>query len=163
MSPVMQLKIPLLASLFGLLLVSEIPSYAQTNGLNAQTNTVEAWRKKIASQLASKKVFPTGAAGQSGTAKVRFVIDRQGKLISRTLVESSGSELLDAAALTMVERAEPFPQSPADMKDEELSFTVPVIFAGRRQLPWAGGQWPADWVEEQTKVDAKIHGICRGC
>jgi protein TonB len=160
----MQVKIPLLAALFGLLLVSAIPSYAQTEGLNAQAkNTVDAWKKKIATQLVSKGVFPPGATGQSGTAKVRFVIDRQGKLISRALVESTGSELLDAAALTMVERAEPFPEPPAEVKDDGLSLTVPVIFANRKQLPWAGGQWPADWVEEQTKVDAKIHGICRGC
>ena len=108
-------------------------------------------------------MFPPGAGGQTGTAKVKFVIDRQGKLISTALVESTGSELLDAAALTMVERAEPFPEPPPEVKDDSLDFTVPVIFTSRKQLPWAGGQWPADWVEEQTKVDAKIRGICRGC
>jgi periplasmic protein TonB len=159
----MQVILPLLAGLFGLLLVSAIPSYAQTDGLNAQTNTVEAWKKKIVIQLASKKEFPAGATGQSGTAKVKFVIDRRGKLISRELVESAGSELLDAAALRTVERAEPFPEPPAEVSDDRLTFTVPVIFANRKQVPWAGGQWPADWVEEQRKVDAKIHGICRGC
>jgi protein TonB len=160
MSPLMQVKIPLLAGLFGLLLVSAIPSYAQT--VNAQTNTVEAWKKKIEIQLVSKRVFPPGAEGQSGTAKVKFVIDRQGKLISRELVESTGSELLDAAALRMVERAEPFPEPPAEVSDDSLTFKVPVIFAKGKQLPWAGGQWPADWVEEHDKVDAKIRGICRG-
>jgi periplasmic protein TonB len=153
----MQVKIPLLAGLFGLLLVTAIPSYAQT--VNAQTNTVEAWKKKIVIQLMSKREFPPGAKGQGGTAKVKFVIDRQGKLISRELVESTGSDLLDAAALRMVERAEPFPEPPAEVTD--LTFMMPVIFA--RQLPWAGGQSPAAWVEEQGKVNAKIHGICRGC
>ena len=49
--------------------------------------------------LASKKEFPAGATGQSGTAKVKFVIDRRGTLISSELVERTGSELLDAAAL----------------------------------------------------------------
>lgn len=159
----MQMKTPLLAGLFGLSLVSAIPSYAQTGDLNAQANTVEAWKKKITTQLASKKMFPPGAADQSGTAKVKFVIDRRGKLISAALVESTGSELLDAAALAMVERAEPFPEAPLEVKDDSLDFTVPVIFARRKQLPWAGGQWPAEWVEEQTKVNAKIRGICRGC
>jgi protein TonB len=159
----MPIKIPLLAGLFGLLLVSTIPSYAQTDGLKAQTNSVEAWKKKIGIQLASKREFPPGATGQRGTAKVKFVIDRQGKLISRELVESAGSEVLDTAALRMVERAEPFPEPPAEVSDDSLTFTVPVIFANPKQLPWAGGQWPADWVEEQSKVDAKIHGICRGC
>jgi len=159
----MQVKIPLLAGLFGLLLVSAIPSYAQADGLNAQTNIVETWKKKIVIQLASKKEFPAGAIGQSGTAKINFVIDRRGKLISRELVESAGSELLDAAALRTVERAAPFPEPPVEVSDDRLAFTVPVVFANRKQLPWAGGQWPADWVEEQSKVDAKIHGICRGC
>ena len=162
MSPLMQVKIPLLAGLFGLLLVSAIPSYAQT--VDAQTDAVEAWMKKIEIQLASKKLFPPGAIGQSGTAKVKFVIDRQGKLISRGLVESTGSELLDAAALGMVERAEPFPEPPAEVRDDGLTFLVPVIFAARKQAPFgAGGQWPDDWVEEHGKVNAKIRGICHGC
>ncbi len=153
----MQVKIPLLASLFGLLLVSPIPSNAQT------VSTVEAWKKKIVIQLVSKREFPPGAKGQGGTAKVKFVIDRQGKLVSRELVESAGSELLDGAALRMVERAEPFPEPPAEVRDDGLTFTVPVIFAATKQAPWAGGQWPEDWVEEQDKVNSKIHGICRGC
>jgi len=141
-------------------LVSAIPSYAQTDGRDAQTNTVKAWKEKIVIQLASKKEFPPGATSQRGTAKVKFVIDRRGKLISRELVESAGSELLDAAALRMVERAEPFPEPPAEVSDDRFTFTVPVVFADR---PWAGGQSPADWVEGQSKVDAKIHGVCRGC
>jgi protein TonB len=159
----MQVKIPLVASLFGLLLFSAIPSYAQTDGLNAQTNTVEAWKKKIVIRLASKREFPSGATGQSGTAKVKVVIDRRGKLISREIAESAGSELLDAAALRMVERAEPFPEPPAEVSDDRLTFVVPFTFANSKQVPWAGGQWPAEWVDEQSKVDAKIRGICRGC
>ena len=159
----MQVKIPLLPSLIGLLLVSAIPSYAQTDGLNAQTNTVETWKKKIGTKLASKREFPPGATGQTGTAKVKVVIDRRGKLISREIVESAGSEVLDAAALRMVERAEPFPEPPAEASDDRLTFVVPFNFANRKQVPWASGQWPADWVEEQSKLDAKIRGICRGC
>ena len=159
----MQVRTFLLVSVLGVLLVSAIPSYAQVDGLNAQTNAVEAWRKKIVTQLMSKRAFPPAADGQSGTAKVKFVIDRQGKLISRGLMESSGSELLDAAALTMIARAEPFPEPPAEVTEDKPTLTVSLIFAGRKQLPWAGGQWSADWVEEQTKVDTKIHGICRGC
>jgi protein TonB len=159
----MQMKISLLAGLFGLLFVSPISSNAQPVNAQTDTDTVAAWKKKIAIQLASKKEFPPEAKDQRGTAKVKFVIDRQGKLISRGLVESTGSELLDAAALRMVERAEPFPEAPAEVKDDGLAFTVPIIFAARKLVPWAGGQWPEDWVEENGKVDAKIRGICRGC
>ena len=147
----MQVKIPLLAGLFGLLLVSAIPSYAQTGDPGAQTDAVEAWKKKMVSQLASKRVLPPGAAGQSGMPKIKFVIDRQGKLISRELAESSGSELLDAAALRDVERAEPFPKPPAEMSDDMLTVIVTLAFDGKQ------------WVKEKDKVDAKIRGICRGC
>ncbi len=116
----------------------------------------------MVSRLTSKRVLPPGAAGQSGMPKIKFVMDRQGKLISRELAESSGSELLDATALRDVERAEPFPKPPAEMSDDMLTVLVTIAFGGKR-LPWAGGQWPAEWVKEQDKVDAKIRGICRGC
>lgn len=141
------------AGLLGLLLVSAIPSYAQTNGRNDRTNAVEDWKKKIAAQLASKRVFPAAGIDQSGTAKVKFVIDRQGKLISKALVESSGSELLDAAALTMVDQAGPFPEAPAQVTDDTLAFMVPVNFRNGQQL----------WLEEQAKLRAKVNSICRGC
>lgn len=159
----MQFKILLLAGLFGLLLVSAIPSYAQTGGKAVQVNSVDAWKKQIQTRLASNRAFPPGATGQGGTVKVKFAIDRQGKLISKELAESSGSELLDTAALQMIERSEPFPEPPVEVKDDMLNFTVPVIFATRKPLPWAGGEWPEEWVKEQKKVDAKIRGICRGC
>jgi|GEM_PF-1969132 len=140
-----------------------VQSLTLMDGPNIQTSNVKAWTNKIVTQVASKGAFPPGATDQSGTATVMFVIDRQGKLISRTLAESSGSKLLDAAALTTVERAEPFPEPPAEVPDDKLRFTVPLTFAGRKQLPWAGGQWPEGWVKEQEKINAKIYGICRGC
>jgi protein TonB len=149
----MHVKIPLSVVLLGLLLVSAIPSYAQTDVRNARTNSVEAWKKKIVAQLASKRAFPVAATDQSGTAKVKFVIDRQGKLISRVLLESSGSELLDAAALTMIDQAEPFPEPPAKVTDDKLAFMVPVNFINGKQF----------WLEEQAKINAKVYGICRGC
>ena len=147
MSSLMQMKIPLLASLLGLLLA--FPSHAQTDGPNAKTSTVEAWKRMVVTQLASKKMYPPGATDQRGTATVTFAIDRQGKLISRTLVKSSGSELLDAAALMMVERAEPFPEPPAEVKDDGLRFAVDLVFVRG--------------TEEQERLKAKLNGICRGC
>ncbi len=82
MFPLMQVKIPLSVGLLGLLLVSAIPSYAEPNVLDGQANNIEAWKRKIVAQLASKRVFPPAAIGQNGTAEVSFAIDRQGKLIS---------------------------------------------------------------------------------
>jgi protein TonB len=159
----MRLRIPLLAGLSGLLLASTASLQAQTPGPVPQSDNSEAWKREIVIRLSSKKTFPPGAAGQSATAKVLFVIDRQGKLISRVLVESTGSELLDAAALSMVEQAQPYPVPPAEVGDDQLTFRVPIIFSSKKPRPWAGGEWPAEWVEEQDKVAAKMRGVCRGC
>jgi protein TonB len=159
----MNLRISSLASLFVMLLASASFSYAQTESVGAQVSSLEAWKKKIATLLVSKRTLPPAAAGHNGTAKVKFVIDRQGRLISRELVESTGSELLDTAALSLIERTEPFPEPPAEVRDDSFAFTVAINFAGSKLLPWAGGQWPAEWVDEQKKIDKRIHGICRGC
>jgi protein TonB len=138
------------------------------DGLKAESKTVAGWKKKIVAQLITKRISP-GATGGSGTVNVKFVIDRQGKLISSVVVDSTGSKLLDAAALAMVERAAPFPTFPAEVSAETLTFRVPIVFQGVD-----GGKWLEEWADEQTKgpagatedqtkLNAKIHGVCRGC
>jgi protein TonB len=156
----MKMRIPLFAGLVGLLLVSAIPSFAQTESRDAQTSN-EAWRKKIVAQLMSTKgsTTPPGVIDHGVKAIVKFAIDRQGKLISRELEKSTGSELLDAEAISIVERSEPFPVPPADVSDDKLSFTLPVIFVKSKYER----KWVDDLVEEQNKLGAKMRGICRGC
>ena len=132
----MQLRIALQAGVLALLLVTAIPLYAQTYGFTAEADNAQMWRRQVFNQLASKKGYPPGGHDQSGTAKVKFVIDRQGRLLSRELLESSGSELLDAAALRMIERAEPFPKPPAVVETDKFTFVVPLKFQVPN-LPWA--------------------------
>jgi outer membrane biosynthesis protein TonB len=50
---------------------------------HAETDAVDAWKKQIVTRLNASKRFPLEAMGQSGTAKVAFVLDRSGKLISK--------------------------------------------------------------------------------
>ena len=143
--------------------VSAIPSFAQTGSRVAETSN-QTWKEKIVLQLNRNLAgFPPGAKGEIGKAVVKFAIDRQGKLISTELLESTGSKLLDAAAISIVERTEPFPVPPAEVSDDKLTFMVPIIF--RKPLTSAadGGKWIDDVVEEQNKLGAKMHGICRGC
>jgi protein TonB len=165
----MQMKFPLLAAVLGLL--ATLPAYAQTN---TPSESVQAWRARLAAHLAEKKRFPPEAGGQSGNAKVIFVIDRSGKLISSALVESTGSQPLDEAALAMVERAEPFPEPPPELKEDTFTFTVPVFFKGPAPV---SDELLQSWIDEQTRkianspssekddarLNAKLHTICRGC
>ncbi|UPJ41690.1 energy transducer TonB [Bradyrhizobium sp. 40] len=126
----MQMKFPVLAALLGLL--AAFPS-------RAQTDSVQAWKMRLAAHIASRTFFPLAAMGQTGEARVAFVMDRSGKLISRTLAESAGSQSLDAAALAIVERAQPFPEAPSELTESSFSFTVPIVFRGRQfQVPPSG-------------------------
>ncbi len=130
----MQMKFPLLAALLGLL--AAFPSHAQTD---TQSESAQAWAK-LSAHIAKSRLFPAQALGQTGEAKVGFVIDRSGKLISRALAASTGSRLLDDAALEIVARAQPFPAPPpSELKEETFYFVVPIVFNGRQfQVPTNG-------------------------
>ncbi|MBR0847744.1 TonB family protein [Bradyrhizobium diazoefficiens] len=130
----MQMKFPLVFALLGLL--ASLPTHAQTD---TPSDSVKAWQARLTAHIASNRFFPVEARGQTGEAKVTFVIDRSGRLISRALAESTGSRGLDDAALAIVARAEPFPAPPSELKDDSFTFTVPVVFIGRQfQLPPSG-------------------------
>ena len=52
-------------------------------------------------RLMSSKRFPPGALRQAGTAKVGFVLDRHGRLVSHWLMESTGYRALDEESLAI--------------------------------------------------------------
>ncbi|BAL06829.1 MULTISPECIES: energy transducer TonB family protein [Bradyrhizobium] len=130
----MQMKFPLLAALLGWLAV--FPIHAQTD---VQTERATAWKARLSAHIASYRQFPAEALGQTGEARVTFVIDRSGRLISRALAESAGSRSLDDAALAIIARAEPFPAPPSELKEDSFPFTVQIVFGGRQfQVPPLG-------------------------
>jgi periplasmic protein TonB len=69
----------------------------------AETDAVAAWQKQIFIRLNASRSFPPQAMGQSGTAKVRFVLDRSGKLISNQILQSSGLKPFDLEAVAIVD------------------------------------------------------------
>lgn len=131
----MQMKFPLVAALLGWL--AAFPIHAQTE--ESQSETVKAWKAGLSAHIASSRFFPVGARGQAGKARVTFVINRSGTLISRALAESAGSRSLDDAALAIIARAEPFPAPPSELKEDSFPFTVQIVFSGRQfQVPPLG-------------------------
>ena len=129
----MQMKFPLLAALLGLLLV--FPALAQTE----RSDSREAWKARLSTHIANYRQFPPEALGQTGEARVTFVIDRSGRLISHALAGSTGSRPLDDAALRIVEHAQPFPAPPSELKDDTFTLTVPIVFGDRRfRIPLSG-------------------------
>ncbi|RTE90581.1 TonB family protein [Bradyrhizobium sp. LVM 105] len=157
----MQMKFSLLAALLGLL--ATLPAYAQTVASDTQESSINAWKRQVSNRLVSKSIYPRNSPTEGGTAKVLFVLDRTGNLISSALAESTGSGELDAAALAMVEAAAPFPEPPAEIDEDGLRLTAPIVFRAKTTLPWTGSLPPAESAAEQAKVDAKMRSICRRC
>lgn len=114
------------AAILGFL--AAFPALAQTD---LQIERATAWKAALTKHIAGNKLLPIEGRGQSGNAKVSFVIDRSGKLMSRTLVASTGSLPLDAALLAIFDRAQPLPEPPSELTEDTFSFIVPLVFSGR--------------------------------
>jgi periplasmic protein TonB len=131
--------------------------FATGGMVHAQTDDVREWQKQISIRLSSNKGFTP--KHQSGTVKVGFVIDRSGNLASSWLIETTGIRALDEYALTIVERSQPFPMPPPELKDDQLRMTVPFIFNARPEASRVFDQID----QGEATVAAKMRNICRGC
>ncbi len=63
-----------------------------------------------------------------GTAVVRFVLVRSGAVQEVSVARSSGSGLLDGAALRAVRSAGGFPPLPVEIAGDEVSLELPLTF-----------------------------------
>ena len=79
--------------------------------------------------LEHNKVNPRSR--QSGTVLLIFTVDPSGQLISRKVKKSSGSKLLDDAAMAALDRAAPFPPMPENVAQGPLEVQVPFKFITR--------------------------------
>lgn len=66
--------------------------------------------------------------GWQGEAVVELLLDGNGKLKSKKIIQSSGFETLDKQALEMVEKAAPFPAPPEALRGSNFSIKVPIPF-----------------------------------
>lgn len=65
---------------------------------------------------------------EQGVAQLYFRMSRDGRVLSYRLDDSSGHQALDDAVIRMIERANPLPPFPPEIKDAELELVVPVEF-----------------------------------
>lgn len=85
---------------------------------------------KIVAKLRRALRYPSEARSRrlNGVVQVRFVVGSSGDVGSVGLAASSGSPILDKAALATVQRAAPFPPIPEGAGRSSWSFTVPLAF-----------------------------------
>lgn len=100
----------------------------QTTGLGM--GVVAKYAGLLKGRLEESMHYPRAArlAGQQGSVVVRFVIDRNGNVLSIVLEKPSGYAILDREAVEMIERAEPFPVMPGEMSGEVLELRVPIAY-----------------------------------
>jgi protein TonB len=105
---------------------SDRTAAAQTaSGLSSLTPA--NWQSLLMAHLERRKRYPSDARerGARGIAYVRFTIDGAGKVLSASLVQSSGFVDLDQEVVALVHRASPVPAPPPGAT---RTITVPVNF-----------------------------------
>jgi protein TonB len=84
----------------------------------------------LAAKINRSKYYPTGSRrrGEEGKVVVRFIVQKNGDLTDLTIVESSGSRRLDAAALKTLRRVTPFRPIPDALNRDHWRISVPIVF-----------------------------------
>jgi protein TonB len=107
---------------------------AQESAASAAASAVamKNWESLVAAHLIKHKRSQRMRHRQPMTAYVHVAINRQGQILARNVMQSSGDERLDQAALDLIDRANPLPPPPADYADGRLqSINLPVVFTPR--------------------------------
>lgn len=91
--------------------------------------SASSYSGRVAAHLRRYKRYPSRARNTRGTVRLSFVIASNGRVQGVRLAGSSGSSVLDRAALAMIRRASPFPPIPANLGRSSMTFTVPVRFS----------------------------------
>lgn len=109
-------------------IVSEQSSGEEKHGsVNATART--QYLGKLRDVLEKAKINPRSRL--AGTVWVKFTIGPKGELMSREITTSSGSKVLDDAAVAALDRAAPFPEMPSNVAYEPLVVSVPFKFITR--------------------------------
>jgi periplasmic protein TonB len=92
-----------------------------------------SWQTGLVKHLQQFKRYPSAAQerGEEGIALLAFTVDRDGHVLSRRVVQSSGYSALDDEVMAMIERAQPLPPFPPTMPEPKLDLVVPIRFSLR--------------------------------
>jgi protein TonB len=107
-------------------LIEKSSGAAQQGG---DTTSRMAYLGQVRKSLEHSKVNPRSQ--MAGTVLIRFTVGPTGEVLSRVVQKSSGSKLLDDAAMASLDRAAPFPAMPQDLARGPLEVQVPFNFVTR--------------------------------
>lgn len=92
---------------------------------------IEQWQKDIVLALAKAKTYPRAArrARAEGKVTLGFTLDGYGRVIARSVEESSGHAVLDEAALALIDQLDRLPAPPAAMGPGPFPMRVPISYS----------------------------------
>jgi protein TonB len=106
------------------------PSVPSSESVAVDPRLLANYQQQLHAWLNRQKQYPMMARrrGLEGLAVLRIMLGPDGVVLSRKLDSATGSEMLDQAALAMVERANPFPAPPENLQAVPFEFVAPVEF-----------------------------------
>ncbi|MGP2467273.1 energy transducer TonB [Yersinia sp. 2540 StPb PI] len=90
-----------------------------------------SWRSRLQGHLMGFKRYPPSARKQrqQGIAIIRFVLNKDGHVLSAQLIKSSGAAILDHEALALIKRAQPLPKPPGELLlHGQITLALPIGF-----------------------------------
>jgi len=108
--------------------IANVPS--QYDSLDDNDIKPKDYKKVISQLIAKNKNYPQKAQLDKieGDVKAKFKIDRSGNLIEIKITESSGSDLLDTAAISAIKKTAPFPKPPKELLGDHAGLTLTIPF-----------------------------------
>ncbi len=91
---------------------------------------IEAWQKAIFAHIGRFKAYPEAARKRriKGEIVLSFVLDRNGGVSGVRIATSSGTPVLDQAAIEVLRRASPLPAPPKDVGGETIELLLPMRY-----------------------------------
>ena len=104
-----------------------VPSVTGARALAPQLTSL--FQKTLLAHIAHYRRYPeAGRLNQlQGTAQVMFAMRRDGTVKEIWIRSSSGHDLLDAAAIDTIRKAQPLPRIPSQLPDQ-LNILIPIAF-----------------------------------
>ncbi|MFN3514787.1 MAG: TonB family protein [Phenylobacterium sp.] len=98
--------------------------------IDARNGASLDYAARLRAWLEAHKTYPRRARlrREEGVVHLQFAVDRQGRLLEGDIVRSSGHASLDAEAMAMLDRSNPFPGAPHAVRGERIEVSTPVEF-----------------------------------
>ncbi len=95
-----------------------------------ERNLIEKYQQDVSARIKQFEKYPLIATRRhwEGTTVVQLVVASDGKVTGVSIVESSGHEILDEAAVKMIREASPLPPLPEGLRGRDRTIQVPIKF-----------------------------------